>query len=357
MDEKIGTETDSPGGMQLQISKLTGSNTRTEEGDLLSNLTDLIQQYKQADLFQSESFPNDTNNNDIIPKHFSVHANREDNPYICQYAKDLLSEKKLNDISPGMEAGREALVKLLKTNTLKCSANLDFWSFTADQVWIDFIGGSSSRSRPLPFVQAVPLKLWICRPSTLDQCCNKSSQLKLVPNSSTDNRSLTSPERETRKARKLLKQYYSKVEDSSECSDENVDNKCPRGGAEGDVQCKKLCDINLLVHVGGPIKAQMTHFQYLCLLRIIDSFTTFQSQMTADMNYFDQDSAQTPAFRFAVPIMVPELEFAMICPVVNEGLPSNQVNLPVEDMSTNDSSSISEDKSSGNPLVSGEHKV
>ncbi|VDI54147.1 Hypothetical predicted protein [Mytilus galloprovincialis] len=363
IDEKLGTESDCPAGMQIQISKLTGSNTRVEEGDTLKDLSDLINNYSGANLFNSDSFPNEQNPIVTIPKHFENHAKMADNAFICQYAKDLLTPKQtLSDISPGLEMGKEALSKLLNTNTLKRNANLDFWSFTADQVWIDFIG--IAKSRPLPFVQAIPIKFWICRPLTVDQWSHTSSHFKLVPNERKDNRTLTSPERETRKARMLLKQYYN--EDKKSCNgdhDDNKDNKScdnPEGwsnstGADGHVQSKFLCDINLLVHVGGPIKAQMTHFQYLCLLRIMDSFTVFQSQLAADMNYFDQSSA-APVFRFAVPIMIHELEFAMICPSIVQVLPSNQVEISTDDMSTNDSSSISEEKCSSQQPLHGEIK-
>lgn len=350
-----------------------------DEGDTLDDLFNIVNSYNGAKLFCSDLFPNDKNGVITIPEHFDVHANMKDNPYICQYARDLLTQK-LCDILPGVEDGQEALSKLLNTNTLKRNANLDFWSFSADQVWLDFIEGANSRSRPLPFVQAVPLKLWICRPLVIDQCSNSSSHIKSVPNNKklgNSDKSIASPERENRQARMLLKKYYSQEENTvnGEINSDNViDKSSPldmngrnaEGGvhtkgsvqtedsvqAKGSVQSKNLCDINLLVHLGGPIKTQMTHYQYLCLLRVLDSFAVFQLQLTADVNHFDTSSS-SPTFRFAIPIMVPELEFAMICPPVMQLLPGNQVEISNDGMSTNDSSSLSDEKSSSQPVTTG----
>lgn len=379
IEEKLGTDTDNPTGIQIQVSKLTGSNTRVDEGDTLDDLFNLVNSYNSAKFFRSDIFPNDKSDVITIPEHFDVHANMKDNPYICQYAKDLLTQK-LCDILPGVEGGQEALSQLLNTNTLKQNANLDFWSFSADQVWLDFIGVANSRSRPLPFVQAVPFKLWICRPLVIDQYSNSSSRIKSVPNNKKSgnlDKTLTNPERENRQARMLLKKFYSQEENTVNGeinSDHVIDKSSPldmngrnaEGGvhtsgsvqtedsvqAKGSVQSKNLCDINLLVHLGGPIKAQMTHFQYLCLLRVLDSFAVFQLQLTADMNHFDTSSS-SPAFRFAIPIMVPELEFAMICPPVMQLLPGSHVEISNDGMSTNDSSSLSDEKSSSQPVTTG----
>jgi hypothetical protein len=51
--------------------------------------------------------------------------------------------------------------------------------------------------------------------------------------------------------------------------------------------------------------------------------------------------------------MVPELEFAMICPPVMQLLPGNQVEISNDGMSTNDSSSLSDEKSSSQPVTTG----
>lgn len=37
---------------------------------------------------------------------------------------------------------------------------------TVDQLWVDFLGITSNKNRPMPFVEAIPLRLWICTPMT-----------------------------------------------------------------------------------------------------------------------------------------------------------------------------------------------
>lgn len=38
------------------------------------------------------------------------------------------------------------------------------WCLSADQCWADFLGVKSNKNRPMPFIEAIPLRLWVCTP-------------------------------------------------------------------------------------------------------------------------------------------------------------------------------------------------
>ncbi|KAJ8298803.1 hypothetical protein KUTeg_022863 [Tegillarca granosa] len=340
---------DRPEGLQLQISRLTVTNSRVEEKMTLNDLKTILEDYKNGNLFNSMEFPNDKNELISVPKHFHDHAYGLENPYIQPHAKGLLFGQLPNDYQV-LEEGNLNVTKLLKTNTLKRSVCYDIWSVTADQVWLEFVGAPNTRNRPIPFVESFPVSAWVCYPPIIDQAnisqkktgnqtllCN--GDIKRDTSESDSNSSeKSSPERESRSARKLLKHYYEKIEDSEEKTEKKDDNQtireeershkaiCDNTGAKmspateagENVQYStgQVADLHIVAKVGGKIKAQMTHLQYLFVLRMIESFTNFQLQMAADIECFLGNSG--PGLKFSIPLIIPELEFAMVCPYVAE---------------------------------------
>ncbi|KAH9519135.1 hypothetical protein Btru_074823 [Bulinus truncatus] len=101
------------------------------------------------------------------------------------------------------------------------------------------------------------------------------------------------------------------------------DDLCP-----GDKACgcplepdRKIC---VLTKIQGKLRAQLNHFQYLFLLRLAESFSAFQNDLSADLLSLEtkasrknksllKDSPQPPA-SIVLPIMLRELEFAVVCP-------------------------------------------
>ena len=383
VEDKPENQPDRPEGIQLQISRLSATNTRVEQGFSTENLTQLLDKYSCADLFSSSEFPNDKNKITVIPNNFSAHAGGIENPFIEKLAKLLIEGKVKEEMV-------DKILKIWKTNTLKHDAGHDIWCIKAEQAWLEFIWSPTSKSRPQPFVDSIPLTVWICKPWETQNGNNGKSKIVGKISDSEQNEENTrggmvkkplrrlyngqdsesenssnmeslmdanSDGREKRRTRQLLKNFYSEdsekedtkeATESSQRSHQVCDNHQPSANnpgaknssvdhnrAEGNnVQyaTSSVAHFNGLAQIGpGIVKAQLTHFQYLFLMRLLDSFTKFQSQMNADVESFIGDGS--PAFTFSFPLLVPDFEISLVCPEL----------MPFEDLGSPSVTSTKED--------------
>ena len=49
----------------------------------------------------------------------------------------------------------------LNCNSLKRLASRDVWCVQAEQLWLEFLGAPANKNRPVPFVEALPVTLWL----------------------------------------------------------------------------------------------------------------------------------------------------------------------------------------------------
>ncbi|XP_053383939.1 bridge-like lipid transfer protein family member 3B isoform X2 [Mercenaria mercenaria] len=350
-EENVENQPDRPDSLQIQFSKITASNTHIENQFTFSDLQGLLSQYVDCDMFKCAAFPNDTCKLTSIPKIFQAFADSRVNPYLCDYILELLNGKLPNGFSEA-DIGTDAIKSLLRTNTLKRDMRCDMWGLCIDQVWLEFLGVPTSRTRPVPFVESFPLTLWICRPSSIpdDVILPRNSSSTLNGNFAENSESAENPEEKQnrRKTRQLLKQYYS--EDSEESpSDPKTDNNFQSNGLkdsnncdtdEGNVQytALKVADFNLVAKIGGKIRAQLNNPQFLFLMRLTESLSNFQAQLNADVEDFLKGN-NSPSQTFSMPIVIPDLEFAMVCPYIAELLPLSN---PADILCSPNSESIDE---------------
>ena len=350
---------DRPDSIQLQISKLTASNTHVEEKFLLSDLKEILRQYRNCDLIHATEFPNDRNELSAIPRNFIDFAESRVNPYLNKYAYYLVRGR-LPDGYTEMDYGSDGALKMLKTNTLKRDQRCDIWTLCMDQLWLEFLDVPSSRTRPVPFVESIPLTLWTCQPSvdsdnivsnSSSDCDVFSSPSKAAVGNKNNSFSKSEPLKDSRPSKRRLKEFYStssedSIDTDSRSYDSEADSKireslgadnCDSSSDIGNVQyvSGQIANFNVVAKVGGKVRAQMNHFQYLFLMRVLESFTNFQAQMNADLEQFLKTDA-TPSMTFSIPLVIPDIEFAMVCPYIAELLPLTHpadLNSPVSDVS------------------------
>lgn len=328
-EEKVENQPERPNSLQIQISKLTASNTHIENRFTMSDLSALLQQYTDCDMLHMNEFPNDTNKMTAIPKIFHDFANTCINPYLCNYAFDLIKGR-LPEGFCDKDFRTDAIQTLLHTDTLKRDMRCDIWGLCIDQVWLEFLGVPTSRTRPVPFVESFPLTLWICESSMIpDGVVLPSSQNTTSASLANGSQKQNDIERESRRNRKLLKQYYS--EDSSEDSSP-VDGEAKIPSLETPANCDtknmnvqytslQIADLNVVAKIGGKIRAQLSNPQYLFLMRLIESVSNLQKQVNTDIDEFYKDQNKSPSLTFSFPLVIPEIEFAMVCPYIAELLP------------------------------------
>ncbi|XP_061178016.1 bridge-like lipid transfer protein family member 3B isoform X2 [Saccostrea echinata] len=335
---------DFPSSVQLQISRMCATNTRVSGPFSRDSLSDIISNYAASPLFCTQKFPNDNNSLRAIPETFNTHAKNLENHFIEKRALDLLN-------GCAQKFSQEEVNKIWKSNTLKHDASFDMWCCHAEQVWLEFLGPSNVKSRPLPFVESIPLTLWISKsPPKAGKEGDKSDKVmegseSRLPNGDSisvgeksSKEEYSDSDREKRQTRRLLKDYYSDEsvttsEESETSQFQGSPSTCDteNGAKDDNVQYSALrvADFNVVAKIGpGPLKAQMTHSQYIFIMRLQESFTIFQTQMNADVSYFI--TTVSPTVTFSVPLMLSELEFAMLCPVVleNPGIPVTFISPP-----------------------------
>ena len=351
-EERVENQPDRPDSIQLQISKLTASNAHVEEKFLLSDLKEILRQYPGCDLIHTADFPNERNQLSALPKNFVDFAESHMNPYLNKYAYYLVRGQ-LPDGYTEMDYGNDGALKILQTNTLKRDQRCDIWTVCMDQLWLEFLDVPSNRTRPVPFVESVPLTVWTCQTplvsSSVVSSSSSDSDVFSSP-SKTAQSNVNNSQKEKRPSKIRLKEFYStSSEDSIDTDSKSCDSDASRqnkeslgadncdNSSEGNVQyvSGQVANFNVVAKVGGKVRAQMNHFQYLFLMRVLESFSNFQAQMNADLDQFLKGEAM-PSATFSIPLMIPDIEFAMVCPYIAELLPLTHpadLNSPVSDVS------------------------
>ena len=337
-DEKVEGQPDRPESLQVQVSRLTATNTHTEAPFTLPDLHSLLDDYTHCQLFQGTRFPNDQANRlKAIPSIFYEFSKDRVNPYLCDYAIDLI-QGRLPDGFSHIDQMEEAIRLLLRTNTLKRDQRCDMWGVCMDQVWLEFLGVPTSRTRPVPFVESFPLTLWLCQPSLIPDGVvlpkNKWPDTKCKSGDSSND---GQGERDKRQSRQLLKQYYS--EDSGE--DSSATDSTSEGGLSSSISTSscdhtdsvqysslKVADFNIVARIGGKVRAQLSNPQFLFLMRLIESVTNFQTQLNADIDDSKKQVSNSQEVTLSVPLIIPDLEFAMVCPYIAELLPMSNLGVP-----------------------------
>jgi len=349
-EQKVENQPDRPNSLQIQISKLTASNTHIEDRFTMADLRAVLEQYPDCDMFHTNLFPNDMQSLASIPKIFHDFANSHVNPYLCSYAFDLVNGRQPESLCD-TDLGIDAIQVLLKKNTLKRDMRCDMWGVNLDQVWLEFLGVPTSRTRPVPFVESFPLQLWICQ-------SNRLPDGVVLPSSSSDsitNKSEPERDQDDRKSRKLLKQFYStddNTEDSSPStstskgrtkgrtmSSSTTSSTCDIEKPHVQYTSLKVADVNIVAKIGGKVRAQLSNPQYLFLMRLMESITNLQTQVTADMKDFLTANDNAPAMSISLPLVIPEIEFAMVSPYIAELLPLSDPIVQLRSQTPEDSDS------------------
>ncbi|KAK3746692.1 hypothetical protein QZH41_018916 [Actinostola sp. cb2023] len=149
-----------PQALQIQMSQVALTNSRVGSNSSQTELLMLLQQFSSSKLYtEFTAFPNELN--DVRPlsnlawlKDFGV----MDDP--------ITIERLLNGLQ-------------VDSSGPCCPSQV--WCMTVDQFWIDFLGITNNKNRPMPFVEAIPLRLWICTP-LVDLAINSKHSNPSSPN-------------------------------------------------------------------------------------------------------------------------------------------------------------------------------
>nr|XP_029523141.1 UHRF1-binding protein 1-like [Oncorhynchus nerka] len=305
---------DLPRSVSVQCSEMVATNTRHPPNCSRSHLEALLLSFQEQQFFSTSfsSFPRSSTSFPVIHPVFQRHAHEQDTMLHNVY-KGLVSP------SLGVDA-------------LKMPAATDLWAVHFAQFWVDYEGTRGGKGRPQPFVDAFPLTLWACQPVRHAQ-----HQERLMGGASRGQRTplaaglakcepVDTVGRLQRK--RLLKEYYSTVTDATATEASlppsnglhkplSLDNIPPPSSSSS-----KEADMHMLVHVQKHLSAQVSHRQYMFLMRLQRSIKALQHTLQQDLEGMGskRDKAKTTSdpppdhqpFSACVGILLKSAEIALL---------------------------------------------
>ncbi|XP_072528601.1 bridge-like lipid transfer protein family member 3B isoform X2 [Salminus brasiliensis] len=258
---------DLPRSISVQTSEMVATNTRHSSGCSRSDLEALLQAFREKAFFtsSSSSFPRSPSSFPVLHPVFQRHAHEQDT--------------RVHDVYRGLAPPS------LSTHALKTPSATDLWALHFSQFWVDYEG----RGRPTPCVDSFPLTLWVCRPA-----CHAQHQRRLkaaaLPQSESASEMASRLQR-----KKLLKEYYSAEATTSSsysnglCKPRSLDGlSCSNPSAlslssTSSSSDDEEADLQVLVHVQKPLNAQVSHSQYVFLLRLQQAVKSLQRTLQQDL--------------------------------------------------------------------------
>ncbi|XP_061768125.1 UHRF1-binding protein 1-like isoform X1 [Nerophis ophidion] len=250
-----------PRSISVQTSEMVATNTRHPANCTRTHLEALLQAFQEEPFFSSSfvSFPRSSSSLPLLHPIFHYHAHEQDT--------------RLHDIYRGL------VVPTMEADALKMPAAADFWALHFAQFWVDYEGTHSGKGRPQPFVDSFPLTVWACQPAKLLQ-----HQEKLKSNMSRS----TSVETTGRLQRKrLLKEYYSTdsapTPSHSPAASNGLHKPQSVDSLPSSSSPSKNADVQVLVYVQKHLSAQVSHRQYVFLMRLQRSIKALQKTLQQDL--------------------------------------------------------------------------
>ncbi|KAM3858973.1 bridge-like lipid transfer protein family member 3B [Diretmus argenteus] len=281
---------DLPRSISVQTSEMVATNTRHPANCTRSHLEALLQAFQEEPFFSStfSSFPRSSTSFPLLHPVFQRHAHEHDT--------------RLHDIYRGL------VVPTMGADTLKMPAANDLWALHFAQFWVDYEGTRGGKGRPQPFVDSFPLTVWACQPVKHTQY-----QERLRGEAGAGMSRSSSGENVGRLQRKrLLKEYYS-TNGSPTPSQSNDATLPPSNGlhkplsldnlppSSSSLSCSsKDADVHVLVHIQKHLSAQVSHRQYVFLMRLQRSIKALQQTLQQDLEEMGskkdrKDPSQHPA--------------------------------------------------------------
>lgn len=267
------THPDQPRSLSVQTSEMVATNTRHSSGCTRSSLEALLQAFQEQPFFTSlsPSFPRAQNSFPVLHSVFQRHAHEQDT--------------RVHDVYRGLAP------LSLSAGALKTPAATDLWAVHFSQFWVDYEGSRSGRGRPTPCVDSFPLTLWVCQPARYAQ---HHERLKSCVGSGKLTRSESAEIANRLQRKKLLKEYYSTDVSASNAPSNglhkphSLDGLCSHTSSCSSLALSSASEVDMqvLVHVQKHLSAQVSHGQYVFLLRLQNAVKSLQRTLQQDLEQY-----------------------------------------------------------------------
>lgn len=302
---------DRPKIMQVQVSRFVVTNLR-EMGASRADLAQAIHSLQEGTLVFSSGFPSK-------PDDLSIVTDR------------ILSHIAATDVSTQPNSPNPSLNQL--SRYALWNDTRDVWCIKIDPVWIDFLGARSiGINRSIPFIDAVPITLWIHGKSQIDDTIvekmaerSKPPEVPMEPPKTSEMiLSVMSLSQETHQDGTFLFNNLDSVcySKASYATNGNDSLDATGGGAVMDVNVdEKSADLHVIAHFGNLVSVQLDHYQFLFLMRLAEEINELTTFLTIDSKRIMQE--KNPNQSVIIGCVIPQVEVTLVMPSQTPGKESS----------------------------------
>lgn len=236
---------DRPKCLSVQVTRATITNVRSLEHSSRADLAKCVDSFHMGSLFFGSDFPSQPGDFYIVTQKFLDHISALDN---------------VRDMPKQLDASSLEILKSQLNKELLWTEAKDIWCIFLDPVYGDFVGAQTDSNKPIPFLDAVPITVWV--------------HTNLDPNST--------------------------IKDTS-----------------GET---KNADIHALAYISNLVSVQLNHYQYLFLLRLADQAAELATFLSIDSDRILKVESNSS---LAVGAVIPQLEVTFVMPPQSPGKESS----------------------------------
>ncbi|XP_055635192.1 bridge-like lipid transfer protein family member 3B [Toxorhynchites rutilus septentrionalis] len=327
---------DRPKSMQIQVSRFAMTNIR-EMGASRADLAQAISSLQNGSLVFGSGFPSKAGDMCIVTDRILSHI----------AAKDVTAGQ---PSSPLMQSAFSSL-----TRYALWSEPRDVWCMKLDPIWVDFYGTRSvGLNRAIPFVDAVPVTIWLhgrsdddflsnhlTKPIKNDISSKRNSNNSNLINSSDSLILSVSNLKQSLELDPMVSNLYKESSDNgsikrnSTCHHpligDNVKKKLndsehrpinpPNDPVDSGADATKTADLHIIAHVSNLVSVQIDHYQYLFLLRLAEELTELTTFLSLDSKRILQ--AANIEKSIIVGCVIPQVEVSLVMPSQTPGKESS----------------------------------
>ncbi|XP_052853202.1 bridge-like lipid transfer protein family member 3B isoform X4 [Drosophila gunungcola] len=288
------TQKDRPKTMQIQVSRFALTNIR-EMGSSRADLAQALHSLQEGSLVFGSGFPSEEGDMCIVTDRILSHVAASD----------------VSMMSPGSPAGQQQLPRSASTQYLSRYVMWleprDVWCIKLDPVWVDFLGARSlGPNKSIPFVDAVPITLWLHSGSA-------QAQLDVgKKRAGTEAGSMESMGLAPLPTLPPLQPCNPFL------SDEDVRLAGLAAGVSPPAPAPdRTADVHAIAHISNLVSLQIDHYQLLFLLRLAEELNEMSTFLNLDAERILQKQNEQKSIIFGC--VVPQIEVTLVMPSPTPG--------------------------------------
>ncbi|XP_016995915.2 bridge-like lipid transfer protein family member 3B isoform X5 [Drosophila takahashii] len=277
------SQKDRPKTMQIQVSRFALTNIR-EMGSSRADLAQALHSLQEGSLVFGSGFPSVEGDMCIVTDRILSHV----------AASDVSI---MSPVSPTMP--RSASTQYLSRYVMWLEPR-DVWCIKLDPVWVDFLGARSlGPNKSIPFVDAVPITLWLHSGSA-------QAQLDVGKSGGGGMESMGLAPLPTLPP---LSQPINPF-----LSDEDVRLG---GSPPAEAAPDRTADVHAIAHISNLVSLQIDHYQLLFLLRLAEELNEMSTFLNLDAERILQKQNEQKSIIFGC--VVPQIEVTLVMPSPTPG--------------------------------------